>query len=70
MLLIGIGKFLHEDLIPDRNLADTLLLLEEKQRESFLSFAKMMLAWLPEERKTARELAEHPFFQITKKPSN
>ncbi|KAJ5796965.1 uncharacterized protein N7518_005505 [Penicillium psychrosexuale] len=64
------GKFLHEDLIPDRNLADTLPFLEEKERENFLSFAKMMLAWLPEERKTARELIEHPFLQRTKKPGN
>jgi hypothetical protein len=65
-----IGKFMYEDLIPDRNLADTLPLLEEKERKKFLSFAKMMLAWIPEERKTSRELMEHPFLQRSKKPSN
>ena len=58
-----IGKFLYEDLIPNRNLADTLPSLEEKEKENFLSFARMMLAWLPEERKTARELMEHRSFR-------
>ncbi|OAX80504.1 CMGC/SRPK protein kinase [Emergomyces africanus] len=60
------GKYLYEDLIPDRKLADTIpsRLLEEGDKEGFLSFVKMMLAWRPEERKTARELAEHPFLQL------
>ncbi|KAK9320294.1 kinase-like domain-containing protein [Lipomyces orientalis] len=58
------GKFLHDDLIPDRTLADTLPSLDEKERENFLSFVKMMLAWLPEERRTARELMEHPFLRL------
>ncbi|KAK9235618.1 kinase-like domain-containing protein [Lipomyces kononenkoae] len=58
------GKFLHDDLIPDRKLADTLPSLEEKESENFLSFVKMMLAWQPEERKTARELMEHPFLRL------
>ncbi|OJJ37486.1 hypothetical protein ASPWEDRAFT_39180 [Aspergillus wentii DTO 134E9] len=53
------GNFLHSDLIPDRKL-DTLP-LEEEERENFLSFIKMTLAWVPEDRKTARELMEHPF---------
>ncbi|KAE8402357.1 kinase-like domain-containing protein [Aspergillus pseudonomiae] len=59
------GEFLYKDLIPNRNLADTLPSLEEKERENFLSFVKSMLAWVPEERKTARELAEHPFLRLT-----
>ncbi|PGH02550.1 CMGC/SRPK protein kinase [Blastomyces parvus] len=60
------GKFLYESLIPDRRLADSIPtpLVEEKDRENFLSLVKMMLTWLPEERKTARELAEHPFLQV------
>ncbi|OGM45108.1 protein kinase domain protein [Aspergillus bombycis] len=58
------GEFLHKDLIPNRNLADTLPSLEEKEREHFLSFVKLMLAWVPEERKTARELVEHPFLRV------
>ncbi|KLJ08631.1 hypothetical protein EMPG_15920 [Blastomyces silverae] len=60
------GKFLYEGLIPDRRLVDSIPtpLVEEEDRENFLSLVKMMLAWLPEERKTARELAEHPFLQL------
>jgi hypothetical protein len=62
-----IGKFLYEDLIPDRKLVDTIPLIDEEERDNFLSFAKMMLAWLPEERKTARELLDHPFIQLEQK---
>ncbi|KKZ65630.1 hypothetical protein EMCG_08537 [[Emmonsia] crescens] len=61
------GNFLHPELIPDRKLADTIPsppLLEEKDRENFLSFVQMMLVWQPEERKTARELMEHPFLRL------
>lgn len=59
-----IGKFLYEDLIPDRKLEDMLpSSVKEEEKEVFLSFAKDMLVWLPEERKTARELAKHPFLQ-------
>lgn len=59
-----IGNFVHENLIPDRRLEDTLPSLDKEEREKALSFVKMMLAWLPEERKTARELIEHPFLQL------
>ncbi|PGH15528.1 CMGC/SRPK protein kinase [Helicocarpus griseus UAMH5409] len=59
------GDFLYPDMIPDRKLADSLppclLVEEEKERVNFLSFVKAMLAWLPKERKTPRELIEHPF---------
>lgn len=55
------GKFLREDLIPKRKLDDTVPSLDAGEREAFLSFIKQMLAWLPEERKTARELMDHPF---------
>ncbi|RHZ60663.1 hypothetical protein CDV55_105267 [Aspergillus turcosus] len=58
------GKFMYDDLIPDRKLIDTVPFLEEKEREGFLSFVKMMLAWLPDERKTAGELMEHPFLRL------
>ena len=65
ILSLTIGKFLYEDLIPDRKLEDMLpSSLEEEEKEGFLSFAKEMLIWLPEERKTARELAKHPFLQV------
>ncbi|KAB8212800.1 hypothetical protein BDV33DRAFT_210847 [Aspergillus novoparasiticus] len=55
------GKFLYDDLIPTRKLEETVPSLETGDREAFLSFIKQMLAWLPEKRKTARELTEHPF---------
>ena len=52
-------------MIPDRKLEDMLpSSLEEEEKEGFLSFAKEMLVWLPEERKTARELAKHPFLRV------
>ncbi|PYH66128.1 kinase-like protein [Aspergillus vadensis CBS 113365] len=55
------GKFLYNDLIPARKLEDAVPYLEASDKEAFLSFIKQMLTWLPEERKTARELMEHPF---------
>ncbi|KAF4221513.1 hypothetical protein CNMCM5878_008761 [Aspergillus fumigatiaffinis] len=55
------GKFLYDDLIPTRKLEDTVPSLETGDKEAFLSFVRQMLTWLPEERKTARDLMEHPF---------
>ncbi|KZF26771.1 protein kinase [Xylona heveae TC161] len=63
----GEGKFLYPDLIPARQLKDTLPSLEKKDREELLSFVKKMLTWLPEERKTARELMEDPFLTRSSK---
>ena len=60
-------KFLYDDLIPARNLEDIVpSAVEEEERHSFLSFIRAMLTWLPEERKTARELIEHPFLKLEK----
>ncbi|WEW61364.1 hypothetical protein PRK78_006854 [Emydomyces testavorans] len=61
------GKFLHDDLIPDRKLRNTFPSLEEKEREACLSFVSKMITWLPEERKTARELMEHPFLDLSRR---
>ncbi|KUL87592.1 hypothetical protein ZTR_05785 [Talaromyces verruculosus] len=58
------NKFLYDELIPHRGLEDTTPLLEEKEQEAFLSFVRQMLTWLPEERKTARELMDHPFLKL------
>ncbi|RAH63465.1 kinase-like protein [Aspergillus piperis CBS 112811] len=55
------GNFFYNDLIPARKLEDAVPSLEASDKEAFLSFIKQMLTWLPEERKTARELMEHPF---------
>ncbi|OBT44961.1 CMGC/SRPK protein kinase [Pseudogymnoascus sp. WSF 3629] len=35
--------------------------LEEKEEEGFLDLLKQMVRWVPEERKSARELLEHPW---------
>lgn len=35
--------------------------LNGKEKELFLAFIMSMLKWLPEERKTAKQLLEHPF---------
>ena len=57
------GEFQYNELIPHRSLEDTVPFLEEKEREEFLAFARQMLAWHPETRKTARELMDHPFLK-------
>ncbi|RAL07044.1 protein kinase [Aspergillus homomorphus CBS 101889] len=57
------GEFLYPDLIPGRNLADTLTLLEGRDKEGFLDLARKMLVWDPTERPTAAELAQHPALQ-------
>ncbi|KAL3479974.1 hypothetical protein BJX99DRAFT_255133 [Aspergillus californicus] len=52
------GNFLHEHVIPhDLRLEDTVTSLEGVQKQLFLSFPLKMLQWLPEDRKTAKELA-------------
>lgn len=58
------GKFCYNELIPSRSLVDTAPFLEENDREAFLSFVRDMLTWLPEKRKTARELMDHPFLKL------
>jgi hypothetical protein len=58
-----LGRFLYEDLIPDRRLDDTVSSLQGEEREEFLDLAKGMLVWHPNARKRAGELAAHPFLQ-------
>lgn len=58
-----LGRFLYEDLIPDRKLGDTVSFLEGEEREAFQDLTKGMLAWHPGARKTAGELVGHPFLQ-------
>lgn len=58
-----LGRFLYENLIPDRKLRDTVSFLGGEEREAFLDLAKRMLVWHPDARKAAGELAEHPFLQ-------
>lgn len=58
------GEFMHKDLIPiDVRLEDSVLSLEGEDKRLFLDFIKKMLQWLPEDRKTAKELLEDPWLQ-------
>ncbi|KAL5361430.1 protein kinase [Aspergillus floccosus] len=58
------GEFRHNELIPSRSLENTIPFLEREDQEAFLSFVRQMLTWLPEERKTARELMDHRFLKL------
>jgi hypothetical protein len=58
------GKFMPIDLIPtDVRLEDSVFSLEGEDERLFLDFIKKMLQWLPEDRKTAKELFEDPWLQ-------
>ncbi|KAK2629686.1 hypothetical protein QTJ16_000506 [Diplocarpon rosae] len=58
------GKFMHMDLIPTGvSLDKSVLSLQEEEKHLFLEFIKKMLQWLPEDRKTAKELLEDPWLQ-------
>ena len=58
------GEFMHKGLIPTEiKLEDSVLSLRGKEKRLFLDFIRMMLQWLPENRKTAKELIEHPWLQ-------
>lgn len=60
-------QFLRVDLIVERKLADTVTELSGVEKDCFLDLASNMIQWLPEERKTAAELLEHPFFDSVRK---
>jgi serine/threonine protein kinase len=58
------GEFMHKDLIPtDVKLEDSVVSLEGEDKRLFLDFIKKMLQWLPEDRKTAKELLEDPWLR-------
>ena len=57
------GLILRKDLLREgRKLADTVTELDGNEKETFLDFASGMPQWLPEKRKTTKELLEHSFF--------
>ncbi|KAL4903206.1 hypothetical protein BDW74DRAFT_169111 [Aspergillus multicolor] len=61
------GRFFYEELIPKRSLEEAVpSCLMNQDREGFLSFVRGMLTWVPDERKRAGELIEHPFLQLGK----
>lgn len=56
-------QILRKDLLGgERKLADTVTELAGEEKEEFLDLASSMLQWLPEKRKTAKELLQHSFF--------
>jgi len=62
----SLGKWIAEEdasIIPVA-LEDIESRLEGSEKVSFLDFLRTMLRWLPEERKTAKELLQDPWLQI------
>jgi len=56
------GEFMHKDLIPNNvRLEDSVLSLEGEDKRLFLDFVRKVLQWLPEDRKTAKELLKDPW---------
>ncbi|KAE8149113.1 kinase-like protein [Aspergillus avenaceus] len=51
----------HEMSVPSVSLGALEKRLSGQEKESFLAFMRSMLKWMPEERKTAKQLLEHPF---------
>ncbi|KAL4767935.1 kinase domain protein [Aspergillus nidulans var. acristatus] len=51
----------HEAPVPSVALETLETRLTGKEKELFLAFIRSMLKWMPEERKTAKQLLEHPF---------
>uniref|UniRef100_A0A8H7K547 Protein kinase domain-containing protein n=1 Tax=Bionectria ochroleuca TaxID=29856 RepID=A0A8H7K547_BIOOC len=58
------GQILRKDLLTERmKLADMVTEMAGDEKEMFLDFASCMLQWLPEKRKTAKELLGHPLLE-------
>lgn len=58
-----LDRIIRTDLLGEgRKLTDTVTELAGDEKDIFLDFASGMLQWLPEKRKTAKELLQHPFF--------
>lgn len=59
-----VGNWIHKGCkIQKTKLEDMEQRLEGEDKEKFLDLMKAMLQWRPEDRKTARELLEHPWLQ-------
>ena len=53
------GEFLYKDLIPgDLDLRGSTPSLQGEEQQLFLEFVGKMLRWVPEDRKTAKELLQ------------
>jgi hypothetical protein len=58
-----LDRIFRKDLIRGgKKLTDTVTELAGDEKGTFLDLASGMLQWLPEKRKTAKELVQHPFF--------
>ncbi|GBE87440.1 hypothetical protein SCP_1101160 [Sparassis crispa] len=56
------GLLKHKHLFPQlRSLEQSVTVLEGEEKALFLNFARSMLQWLPENRKTAKELLRDPW---------
>ncbi|KAH6719717.1 kinase domain-containing protein [Leptodontidium sp. MPI-SDFR-AT-0119] len=59
------GEFMHKDLVSSHlHLTDSVTSLQGSEKSHFLAFVRKMLQWLPEDRKTARELLEDPWLSV------
>jgi len=59
------GEFIHKDLIPTGvSLEGSVSSLIGDDKRLFLNFVRKMLQWLPEHRKTAKELLEDPWLAL------
>ncbi|KAI1034589.1 hypothetical protein LB504_004590, partial [Fusarium proliferatum] len=62
------GEIMRKDLtVQTRRLGDTITELSGDEKDVFLDFASSMLQWVPEKRKTAKELLQHRFFDSLEK---
>lgn len=59
------GIFKHPHLIPPPSFTLTSHLpnIKDEEKAPFLEFASKMLKWLPEERATAQEIHDDPWFE-------
>lgn len=60
-----LGRFLHEQMIPtELSLSNTVQSLDGEDKAQFVDFVKQILKWVPEQRRTAKELLEHPWLDL------
>ncbi|KAK3706203.1 hypothetical protein LTR37_012904 [Vermiconidia calcicola] len=57
------GQFIADVPVPKNSLEQSDENLEGDNKKAFLEFMRCMLQWRPEDRKTAKELLEHPWLK-------
>ena len=58
------GKFRQPKLIKETSFEGSILHMRGYEKDVFIDFIKKMLAWLPEDRWTAKQLLDHPFLHM------